>query len=130
MRRAGTCGDGRRGCGRQRTRAFATHFFERTEGGTRFSNFALATTRRAKAACRHERTLGSRTSYPGNSGMSVTRLMAARGVRHGAVASDDPPRSLLVSWHKSLSAPDLGREFGVKLLRVKKSAMFDVLRWI
>lgn len=102
MRRAGTCGDGRRGCGRQRTRAFATHFFERTEGGTRFSNFALATTRRAKAACRHERTLGSRTSYPGNSGMSVTRLMAARGVRHGAVASEEPSHSLLISWHESL----------------------------
>ena len=99
MRRAGTCGDGRRGCGRQRTRAFATHFFERTRGGTRFSDFALATTRRAKAACRHERTLGSRTSYPGNSGMSVTRLMAARGVRHGAVASEEPSHSLLISWH-------------------------------
>jgi hypothetical protein len=59
--------------------------------------------------------------------------MAARGVRHGAVASDDPPRSLLVSWHKSLSAPDLGREFSSQtsaVLRVKKSAMFDVLRWI
>jgi hypothetical protein len=121
----------RGGRGGQRNRAFAMHFLSERRGEPDSNaNFALATTRRATARCRRVRTLGSRTSYPGNSGMSVTRLMAARGVRHGAVASDDPPRSLLVSWHKSLSAPDLGREFGVKLLRVKKSAMFDVLRWI